>query len=130
LFLADGRLNPFVTTERNNTRTAPAFLGQARLVLNVSADLRTDFTWCTKQIFLYVQVEFATLQNEVNQAVMWSDILLDRVSASLAFSGLSFVSHVLQRLPSRSPVFPDNTHKRFLDVVLTEPGSAFVAAPS
>ena len=48
---------------------------QAYLVLNVTADLRSVFTWNTKQLFLYVNVDFATPSNPGNSMVMWSQIV-------------------------------------------------------
>ena len=49
-------------------------------MVNLTADLRDEFSWNTKQIFLYVQLDFETSRSDVNQAVMWSEILPSRVS--------------------------------------------------
>jgi len=48
-------------------------------VLNLTADLRSEFTWNAKQLFVYVNFEFATRKNVQNQMVMWSVIIEDKV---------------------------------------------------
>ncbi len=48
-------------------------------MLNLTADLADEFTWNTKQIFVYVNIEWTTPQNKQNQVVMWSSILRDPV---------------------------------------------------
>ncbi len=52
---------------------------QAHIVLNLTADLRSEFSWNTKQIFVYVNFDFKTRKNARNQMVMWSAILEDKV---------------------------------------------------
>lgn len=44
-------------------------------MLNLTADLRSEFSWNTKQIFVYVNFDFRTKKNARNQMVMWSAIL-------------------------------------------------------
>ena len=48
---------------------------QAFIVLDLAADLRSEFTWNTKQLFVFVDVEFATKKNSRNDMVMWSAII-------------------------------------------------------
>ena len=52
---------------------------QALLALNVTADLRSAWTWNTKQIYLSVYVTFVTKQNQLNQAVIWNQIFQHKV---------------------------------------------------
>ena len=52
-----------------------AYTLQAYIILNLTADLRSEFTWNTKQIFAYVNIEFETAKNKENQMVMWSAII-------------------------------------------------------
>lgn len=54
---------------------------QAHIVLNLTADLRSEFSWNTKQIFVYVNFDFSTQKNARNQMVMWSAILEDKARA-------------------------------------------------
>lgn len=49
------------------------------MVLNLTADLRGEFTWNTKQLFVFVNVLFETAKNARNQMVMWSSIIEDQV---------------------------------------------------
>jgi hypothetical protein len=60
---------------------ASLFPLQAYVVLNLTADLRSEFTWNTKQLFVHVDVEFATRKNARNQMAMWSAIIQDKVCA-------------------------------------------------
>ncbi len=57
---------------------------QAYIILNLAADLRSEFTWNTKQIFAYVNIEFETDKNKENQMVMWSAIIQKAVRSLLA----------------------------------------------
>ncbi|KAI7840972.1 hypothetical protein COHA_005201 [Chlorella ohadii] len=63
------------------------------IVLNLTADLRSEFSWNTKQLFVYVNVEFATRKNAHNNMVMWSAIIEDKNEAVL-------------RLPTLRPQYP------------------------
>lgn len=51
-------------------------------------DLQNEFTWMTKQLFLYVTVEFETPQNSFNQMVMWSHIITNKVQTRADASSL------------------------------------------
>lgn len=46
--------------------------------IDLSVDLREEFTWMTKQLFLFVTVDFETPENHVNQMVMWSHIITSK----------------------------------------------------
>lgn len=56
---------------------------RARLGIDLDVDLRKEFTWLTKQLFVYVTVEFETAANRLNQAVIWSHIIEDKEHAVL-----------------------------------------------
>ncbi|GLC39236.1 hypothetical protein PLESTM_000866900 [Pleodorina starrii] len=47
----------------------------AVVTFDLDADLRSVFTWNTKQLFVYVQAEYETSENRVNQIVMWDSIV-------------------------------------------------------
>ncbi|EFN52102.1 hypothetical protein CHLNCDRAFT_13794, partial [Chlorella variabilis] len=63
------------------------------VVLNLTADLRGEFTWNTKQLFVFVNVLFETAKNARNQMVMWSSIIEDQ-------------EHALLKLPALRPQYP------------------------
>jgi signal peptidase complex subunit 3 len=48
------------------------------VVLNLTADLRSEFTWNTKQLYVFANIEFETDTNEVNQMVIWNTIIQDK----------------------------------------------------
>lgn len=56
---------------------------QAVLSLKLDADLRSAFSWNTKQLFVYVQAEYVTPQNKVNQVVLWDRIVQRQQDAHL-----------------------------------------------
>lgn len=56
---------------------------RAWVTLNVTADLRSLFTWNTKQVFLSVDVDFVTKKHWVNQMMIWSDIIKAEADAHL-----------------------------------------------
>lgn len=56
---------------------------RVRMSIDLDVDLRNEFTWLTKQLFLYVTVEFETTKNRLNQAVIWSYIISDQEHAAL-----------------------------------------------
>ncbi|KAJ1328833.1 hypothetical protein BSLG_009877 [Batrachochytrium salamandrivorans] len=45
---------------------------------DLDADLSSYFKWNTKLLFVSAIVEFSNSQYEVNQAVIWDDVILDR----------------------------------------------------
>lgn len=61
---------------------------RAYIVLNASLDLRSEFSWNTKQLFVHVDVEFATRRNARNQIVMWHSIILNKEDAVLHLPAL------------------------------------------
>eukprot|EP00252_Welwitschia_mirabilis_P008891 TRINITY_DN2113_c0_g2_i1.p1 TRINITY_DN2113_c0_g2~~TRINITY_DN2113_c0_g2_i1.p1 ORF type:complete len:168 (-),score=29.72 TRINITY_DN2113_c0_g2_i1:244-747(-) len=48
---------------------------EASLTLNVSADLRSMFTWNTKQVFVFIAAEYETKKNVLNQVSLWDAII-------------------------------------------------------
>ena len=56
---------------------------QVSLRASLKADLRPYWTWNTKQIFAFLQVEYATERNRLSQASIWDDILRPRVRANI-----------------------------------------------
>eukprot|EP00252_Welwitschia_mirabilis_P008890 TRINITY_DN2113_c0_g1_i1.p1 TRINITY_DN2113_c0_g1~~TRINITY_DN2113_c0_g1_i1.p1 ORF type:complete len:168 (-),score=12.47 TRINITY_DN2113_c0_g1_i1:99-602(-) len=48
---------------------------EASLTFNISADLRSLFTWNTKQVFIFVAAEYETDKNMLNQASLWDAII-------------------------------------------------------
>ncbi|KAM0944335.1 putative signal peptidase I [Dioscorea sansibarensis] len=49
--------------------------------LNISLDLRSTFTWNTKQVFVFLAAEFETEKNVVNQISVWDHIIPDKEHA-------------------------------------------------
>ena len=65
-------------------------------MFDMSADLRSLFTWNTKLVFLYVTAEYSTELNRLNQVVIW-DYVIENVkvggssdSEQVSFSSLAF----------------------------------------
>lgn len=56
---------------------------RARLGIDLDVDLRNEFTWLTKQLFVYVTVEFETAANQLNQVAVWTHIIEDQEHAVL-----------------------------------------------
>ena len=52
-------------------------------MVKLDADVRDEFTWNTKQLFMFLSVEYATPANPNNQLVMWSKIILSQVCPAL-----------------------------------------------
>ena len=44
-------------------------------MVDLKADFSDEFSWNTKQIFLFLTVEYASRAKPVNQLTMWSRIL-------------------------------------------------------
>lgn len=61
---------------------------QAALALSLDADLRSAFSWNTKQLFVYVQAEYVTADNKVNQVVLWDRIVQRKKDAHLKIKSL------------------------------------------
>ena len=56
---------------------------QARFTLSVKADLRPFWTWNTNQMFVYLQGEYETAKNGVNQISLFDDIIRDKAKVAL-----------------------------------------------
>jgi len=54
---------------------------QVMVGVKLDADLRDAFSWNTKQLFLYVQAEYETASNQINQIILWDDILQQKEKA-------------------------------------------------
>lgn len=61
----------------------PSLLPQAYIRLKIDADLRSVFTWNTKQVFAYAKTQFETDRNQRNEMVVWSSIVTDKVGVGL-----------------------------------------------
>ena len=48
-------------------------------MVKLDADVRDEFTWNTKQLFMFLTVDYATPSKPSNQLVMWSKIILSKV---------------------------------------------------
>ncbi|GFR50602.1 hypothetical protein Agub_g12879 [Astrephomene gubernaculifera] len=55
----------------------------AVVTLDLDADLRSVFSWNTKQLFVFVQAEYETPENHVNQIVLWDHIIQQKERAHL-----------------------------------------------
>eukprot|EP00241_Pyramimonas_parkeae_P007662 CAMPEP_0114253008 /NCGR_PEP_ID=MMETSP0058-20121206/16156_1 /TAXON_ID=36894 /ORGANISM="Pyramimonas parkeae, CCMP726" /LENGTH=183 /DNA_ID=CAMNT_0001367011 /DNA_START=261 /DNA_END=812 /DNA_ORIENTATION=+ len=49
---------------------------EALLGLSIKVDLNPLFTWNTKEVFLFVDVEYNTTKNDLNQVSIWDRIIL------------------------------------------------------
>jgi|UniRef100_A0A7S1SWI0 signal peptidase complex subunit 3 len=61
---------------------------EAYIVMDLHADLRSVFSWNTKQLFVFVSVEYATPRNGVNQVVVFDKIVEEREAAVITSSNL------------------------------------------
>ena len=51
--------------------------------IELHADLRPEFSWNTKQLYVYVTAEFATEKSPYNEMVIWNRIIEKREDAKL-----------------------------------------------
>ncbi|XP_008806256.1 signal peptidase complex subunit 3A-like [Phoenix dactylifera] len=51
---------------------------EVSLALNISMDLRSLFTWNTKQVFIFLAAEYETSKNSLNQISLWDHIVPDK----------------------------------------------------
>lgn len=58
-------------------------LTQALLNIEMNADLRSEFSWNTKQLYVYVLVEFETEKNAYNEMVIWNRIIQHKQNANM-----------------------------------------------
>mmetsp|Transcript_20065 Transcript_20065/g.55855 ORF Transcript_20065/g.55855 Transcript_20065/m.55855 type:complete len:181 (+) Transcript_20065:216-758(+) len=56
---------------------------QATLTFSMDADLRSVFSWNTKQLFLFLQAEYGTPDSTVNQVVLWDTIIQQKEKARI-----------------------------------------------
>lgn len=56
---------------------------KALLNIELHADLRPEFSWNTKQLYVYVTVEFATEKSPFNEMVIWNRIIENKQDAKL-----------------------------------------------
>jgi hypothetical protein len=56
--------------------------------IDLNIDLRNEFTWLTKQLFVFVTADFETAANRLNQVVIWSHIIEKKVTFK------PFVDHI------------------------------------
>lgn len=57
---------------------------EVKLTLNVTADLKSLFTWNTKQVFVFVAAEYETRKNAFNQISLWDAIISSQEHAKFA----------------------------------------------
>lgn len=77
---------PIVNVSIAEIRRLTPYLGQkdqAVLTFNLEADLRSVFSWNTKQLFVFVQAEYTTPQNKENQVVIWDYIVQSKAGANI-----------------------------------------------
>ena len=55
---------------------------QAVVTFDLDADLRSIFSWNTKQLFVYLQAEYETPENKVNEIALWDSIIQQKVPAA------------------------------------------------
>eukprot|EP00889_Picochlorum_renovo_P003284 jgi/Picre1/30314/NNA_005678.t1 len=56
---------------------------KALLNIEMHADLRSEFSWNTKQLYVYVLAEFATEESPYNEMVIWNRIIQSKANAKL-----------------------------------------------
>ncbi|CAD7937505.1 unnamed protein product [Amoebophrya sp. A25] len=63
------------------------YLGQeqASLAFDMDADLTNEFNWNLKQLFVYLVVTYESESNQMNEVIIWDDIIRDKDSATLKF---------------------------------------------
>uniref|UniRef100_A0A061R218 Signal peptidase complex subunit 3 n=1 Tax=Tetraselmis sp. GSL018 TaxID=582737 RepID=A0A061R218_9CHLO len=62
----------------------PSGNDEAYVVMDLQADLRSVFSWNTKQLFLFINVEYETNKNQLNQVVVFDKIVQTRESAVIS----------------------------------------------
>lgn len=87
----------------DGSHTQHSHKDKAKLALNITADLRSLFSWNTKQIFVFVAAEYVTSSNAVNQISLWDCIVTEKEQAkfhvytSNKYSFLDQVSNMWER---------------------------------
>ncbi|KAL1833441.1 hypothetical protein ACET3Z_003092 [Daucus carota] len=54
---------------------------EVSMTFNISANLRSLFTWNTKQVFVFLAAEYETPKNSLNQVSLWDYIILEKEDA-------------------------------------------------
>ncbi|WOG84346.1 hypothetical protein DCAR_0103529 [Daucus carota subsp. sativus] len=54
---------------------------EVSMTFNISANLRSLFTWNTKQVFVFLAAEYETSKNSLNQVSLWDYIILEKEDA-------------------------------------------------
>ncbi|KAL4538929.1 hypothetical protein Ndes2437A_g01919 [Nannochloris sp. 'desiccata'] len=57
-------------------------------VFKLDADLRSEFSWNTKQLFVFAQIEFSSPRSPLNQMIFWNTIIQRKENAKLMISKL------------------------------------------
>ncbi len=55
---------------------------QAVVTFNLEADLRSAFSWNTKQLFVFLRAEYWSDEGKLNQVVLWDSIIQQKVRPS------------------------------------------------
>jgi signal peptidase complex subunit 3 len=66
----------------------PSGNDEAYIVMDLYADLRSVFSWNTKQLFVFVNVEYETPKNHLNQVVVFDRIIEKRENAVISNKNL------------------------------------------
>ena len=61
---------------------------QAILAFEVNADLRSCFSWNTKQLFAYIKVEYETPSHPRNEVTVWDYVIRDKEHAAFEAANL------------------------------------------
>lgn len=66
----------------------PSGNDEAYVVMDLQADLRSAFSWNTKQLFVFINVEYETPKNHLNQVAVFDKIIEDREFAVISNKNL------------------------------------------
>lgn len=83
--------SPAVNIKLNQVKKLAVYKGvndQAYLSIKVDADLRSVFSWNTKQVFAFIQAEYETEKNKLNQVVLWDTIIEKQEDAHIIAKSL------------------------------------------
>eukprot|EP00392_Amoebophrya_sp_AT5.2_P018436 g18971.t1 len=61
---------------------------QATLSFDIEADFTSEFHWNQKQLFVYVLATYESESNELNEVIVWDDILRDKEDAVISKKNL------------------------------------------
>lgn len=59
------------------------------LTFDLQADLTSLFNWNVKELFLYLTAEYKTVDNQLNQVVLWDKIILRGENALLDYKNMN-----------------------------------------